>query len=70
MKNRVVRVIKKSEEARTPNVPVAVNSSEAVANIQNDIVQTVNDWVSEWREKSRSEKTASDGTIKAWNQML
>ena len=70
MKNRAIKVVKKNEEAQMQNVRVAANLSKITTNAENNTVQTVNDWVSEWRKNSRSEKIASDGVIKVWNLMV
>lgn len=69
MNKDAIKIVKRNKKDGAKKTQVAVNASKVEGNIQLNIVDVVNKWISERRENSRAEKVFSDSKILGWKVM-
>ena len=69
MNKDAIKVVKLNKKDGAKKTQAILNASKVESEIQLNIVNVVNDWISERRENSRVEKVFSDSKILGWKIM-
>ena len=69
MNKDTIKVVKRNKKDGTEKPQVVINALKVESDIQLNIINVVNDWISERRENSRVEKVFSDSKILGWKIM-
>ena len=69
MNKDAIKVVKLNKKDGTKKTQAILNASKVESEIQLNIVNVVNKWISERRENSRVEKVFSDSKILGWKIM-